>query len=68
VVTLDAAAADELDRAQRARVGETVAEVDEATAAQRAQRVRALRHALSEYELNVHALTPGRSLAEALGS
>ena len=68
VVTLDAAAADELDRAERARVGEPATHVDEATAQQRAQRARALRHALSEYELNVHTLTPGRPLAEALGS
>jgi uncharacterized protein (DUF58 family) len=68
VVTLDAAAADEQDREERARAGEPVAHLDEATAGQRAQRVRAIRHALSEYELPVHNLTPGRPLAEALGS
>ena len=68
VVTLDAAAADTADREERARAGEPVAHVDEATAGQRAQRTRAIRHALSEYELPVHNLTPGRPLAEALGS
>jgi hypothetical protein len=34
----------------------------------RAQRARALRHALAEYELRVHTLSPGRSLAESLGA
>jgi uncharacterized protein (DUF58 family) len=68
VVALDAAEADELDRAERARAGESVTQTDEATAQQRAQRARALRHALSEYELHVHTLTPGRPLAETLGS
>jgi uncharacterized protein (DUF58 family) len=68
VVTLDAAAADELDREERARAGEPVTQLDEATTGQRAQRARAIRHALSEYELSVHDLTPGRPLAEALGS
>jgi uncharacterized protein (DUF58 family) len=66
VVTLDAAAADALDRAQRARSGEAVIEPDRQTVEQRAQRARAVRHALAEYELKVHALTPGRPLAETL--
>jgi uncharacterized protein (DUF58 family) len=34
--------------------------------AAQAQRVRALRHALSEFEVEVHAVRPGRPLAEAL--
>ena len=68
VVTLDAAAADTADREERARVGEAVTQIDEATAGQLAQRARAIRHALSEYELPVHNLTPGRPLAEALGA
>jgi uncharacterized protein (DUF58 family) len=66
VVTLDAAAADRIDRAERARQGERVSPLDAAADEQRAQRSRALRHALSEYELRVHAVTPGASLAEAL--
>ncbi|HLO34674.1 MAG TPA: DUF58 domain-containing protein, partial [Candidatus Deferrimicrobium sp.] len=68
VVTLDAAAADQLDREARKRAGEPVGEPDVTSAEQRAQRARALRHALAEYELPVHALTPGRTLAESLGS
>ncbi len=67
VVTLDAAAADRIDRAERRRTGDTVAEPTDAAEEQRAQRARALRHALAEYELRVYALSPGRSLAEALG-
>jgi uncharacterized protein (DUF58 family) len=66
VVTVDAAAADALNRADRRRLGETVAEPDATTTEQRAQRARALRHALAEYELRVHVLSPGRSIAEAL--
>ncbi len=67
VVTVDAAAADRLERDERRRNGETVSEPTEAAEEQRAQRSRAIRHALAEYELRVHALSPGRSLAEALG-
>jgi uncharacterized protein (DUF58 family) len=68
VVTVDALAAERLDRAERARLGEPVGEPDQAIAEQRAQRARALRHALAEYELSVHTLTPGRHIAETLGS
>jgi uncharacterized protein (DUF58 family) len=68
VVTLDALGADRLDRTDRARAGEPVAEPDQATVDQRAQHARALQHALSEYELNVHPLTPGRPIAESLGA
>jgi uncharacterized protein (DUF58 family) len=68
VVTLDAVAADQLDRAERARAGEPVGELDPGIIEQRAKRARALRHALAEYELKVHALVPARSLAEGLGS
>ena len=67
VVTLDAAAADRYDRSERARAGERTSEPDAATADLQAQRARALRHALAEYELKVHALVPGRPLAELLG-
>jgi len=68
VVTLDAAAADRLDRAERARQGERIAPLDATTEEQRAQRARALRHALAEYEIRVHHVTPGASLTEALGA
>jgi uncharacterized protein (DUF58 family) len=68
VVTLDALAADQLDRAERARAGEAVGELDPAFVDQRAQRTRAIRHALAEYELKVHNLVPGRALAEGLGA
>jgi uncharacterized protein (DUF58 family) len=67
VITLDAAAADRYDRAERARGGERVTEPDPATAEAAAQRARALRHALAEYELKVHPLVPGRSLGGLLG-
>src|SRR3954468_17802256 len=67
VVTLDATGADAFDRALRARMGESVMEPDAKTREHRAQRARALRHALAEFELKVHALTPGRPLSETLG-
>ncbi|HEY3164711.1 MAG TPA: DUF58 domain-containing protein [Candidatus Limnocylindrales bacterium] len=66
VVTLDAAGADALDRAHRARLGERVVEPDHQVVEQRAQRARALRHALAEFELKVHPATPGLPLAETL--
>ena len=68
VVVLDADAADRHDRAERTRAGERVAEPDPQVVEARAQRGRALRHALAEYELTVHALNPGQSIAETLGS
>jgi uncharacterized protein (DUF58 family) len=66
VVTVDAAAADQVEKSERRRLGEHVTEPDTATVEQRAQRMRALRHALAEYELRVHVVTPGRALAEVL--
>jgi uncharacterized protein (DUF58 family) len=65
VVTVDAAAFERIDRAERERLGELVP-VDITADEQRAQRSRALRHALSEYELKVHTVLPGQALAEAL--
>ena len=65
-MTVDSAAADEAARTERRRLGEPVDEPSSAIIEQRAQRARALRHALAEYELRVHALTPGRSIPEAL--
>src|SRR6476659_7979954 len=54
VVTLDSAAFDRVARAERERAGETVPPLDPALEEQRAQRTRALRQALAEYELKVH--------------
>ena len=65
VVCVDAAAFERVDRAERARLGEEMA-VDIAADEQRAQRARALRHALAEFELKVHTVLPGQTLAEAL--
>jgi hypothetical protein len=67
VVTLDAPASDRLDRAERARLGERTVEPDAATTELQAQRARALRHALAEFELRVHQLVPGRPIGELLG-
>jgi len=66
IVTLDAAAADRYDRAERSRAGERVVEPEAAVTEAQAQRARALRHALAEFELKVHPLVPGRPLAEML--
>ncbi len=68
IVTLDAVAADKLDWSERARAGEPVSEPDSAVVEERAKRARAVRHALAEYELKVHTLIPGRSIAETLGA
>ena len=67
VVTVDALAADQLERSERERAGEKVNEQDPGLLDERAKRARAIRHALAEYELKVHSLTPGRSIAEGLG-
>jgi uncharacterized protein (DUF58 family) len=66
VVTVDAAAFERVDRAERERTGEIVPPADALAEEQRAQRARALRHALSEFELKVHTVLPGQSLGEAL--
>ncbi|HEY8800285.1 MAG TPA: DUF58 domain-containing protein [Candidatus Limnocylindrales bacterium] len=68
VVTIDAAAADRIERAERERLGERLPAPDPAVEEQRAQRVRALRHALAEYELRVHQVIPGASLSGALSA
>jgi uncharacterized protein (DUF58 family) len=67
VVTVDAAAAEQIERSERERGGERLNPRDPAADEQRAQRSRALRHALAEYELRVHQVTPGLPLAEAFG-
>jgi uncharacterized protein (DUF58 family) len=66
VVSVDGAAFDRVARTQRERLGETVPPVDPLVEEQRAQRARALRHALSEYEIKVHNVSPGQALGEAL--
>jgi uncharacterized protein (DUF58 family) len=66
VVTVDAAAFDRVARTERERLGETLPALDPAAEEQRAQRARALRHALSEYEMKVHNVLPGQALGEAL--
>jgi uncharacterized protein (DUF58 family) len=67
VVTIDGAASAAIERADRKRHGEHVAAPDPAIEELRAKRSRALRHTLAEYELRVHQVVPGTSLAEALG-
>ena len=47
-------------------LGEIVPPLDPRVEEQRAQRARALRHALSEYEMKVHGVAPGQALGEAL--
>ena len=66
VIAVDAAAADRIERTERERSGERLSAVEPAVEEQRAQRARALRHALAEYELRVHRVIPGTPIAEAL--
>ncbi|MDX6410220.1 MAG: hypothetical protein QOE13_3291 [Gaiellaceae bacterium] len=67
VVTIDGGAAERIDRAGRQPRDGRIEPSDTAADEQRAQRARALRHALAEYELRVHHIVPGESLVEALG-
>jgi uncharacterized protein (DUF58 family) len=66
VVALDAPAFDRVARTERERAGESTPTIDPAVDEQRAQRARALRHALAEYEIKVHTVLPGQALGEAL--
>ena len=66
VVAIDAPAFERVARTDRQRDGEILAPIDPAVEEQRAQRARALRHALSEYEMKVHTVLPGQALGEAL--
>ena len=66
VVALDAPAFDRVARTERERAGESIPTIDPALDEQRAQRARALRHALAEYEIKVHTVLPGQALGEAL--
>jgi uncharacterized protein (DUF58 family) len=66
-VTLDADAYDRLaTNAEQRRAGLRAVEPDPEAGEVRAKRVRALRHALAEYELRSYTITPGRSLGEVL--
>ncbi len=66
VVAIDGPAFERVARRDRERDGEILAPIDPAVEEQRAQRARALRHALSEYEMKVHTVLPGQALGEAL--
>lgn len=66
VVTLDAAAYAQAEVEARAAVTGGAAVIDPAVAEAAAQRTRALRHALAEYELRTYAITPNRPLGEVL--
>ncbi|MBA3235623.1 MAG: DUF58 domain-containing protein, partial [Chloroflexi bacterium] len=63
VVTLDASAFDGYGTEGQPATGSAT---DAATADIAAKRGRALRHALAEYELPAHVVTPGRPLGEIL--
>jgi len=66
-VTVDAPAYDRIAQIERARVaGRTPPAPDPNDEEVRAKRARALRHALAEYELPNHHVTPGRPLGEIL--
>jgi hypothetical protein len=66
-VTLDADAYDRHAREVEARLnGRPPYEPDAATREQRAQRVRALRHALAEFELRTFTIVPEKALGEVL--
>ena len=66
-VTLDVEAYDRLARDEEARMQGLPPYIpDPEIATARAKRVRALRHALAEYELPAHTITPARPLAEVL--
>lgn len=66
-VTVDAAAYERIAQVDRARLAARPAPAPDPEAEElRAKRARALRHALAEYELPNHHVTPGRPLGEIL--
>ncbi len=66
VVTFDVGEYDRVARAVAASASGGTVHVDPAEAEAAAKRARALRHALAEYELPYHVVTPGRPLGEIL--
>ncbi|HEX5149155.1 MAG TPA: DUF58 domain-containing protein [Candidatus Limnocylindrales bacterium] len=69
VVSFDVAEFERFARDEELRLhGLPPEPVDPVAEAARTQRVRALRHALSEFDVEVHAAHPARSLGEALAS
>jgi len=66
VVTVDAGAYDRAAHEARARISGGQPVADPAIEELQAKRTRALRHALAEYELKTHTITPGRPLGEVL--
>ena len=61
------AAFDRVARAERERAGEVVPPLAPGVEEQRAQRARAIHHALMEYELKVHSVAPGQALGRGAG-
>jgi uncharacterized protein (DUF58 family) len=66
VVTLDAAAFEKVEAAERAAADGREMTIDPEAEELVAKRARALRHALAEYELRSYVVTPGRPLGEVL--
>ena len=66
VVTLDAPAYDRLAKEARAAAVHEPFEPDVETEEVAAKRVRALRHALAEYEIKTYSVVPGKPLGEVL--
>ncbi|HET9681703.1 MAG TPA: DUF58 domain-containing protein [Candidatus Limnocylindrales bacterium] len=66
VVWLDSGAFAEFAREERARRGSREEPEDEAAASARQQAVRALKHALAEYDVRMHTVIPARPLGDLL--
>jgi hypothetical protein len=66
VVTLDAPAYDRLAKETRAAATHEPFEPDVEAEEVAAKRVRALRHALAEYEIKTYSVVPGKPLGEVL--
>jgi uncharacterized protein (DUF58 family) len=66
VVWLDPGAFEAFAREERARRGGVAEPEDEETASSRRQAIRALRHALAEFDIRMHTVVPARPLGELL--